>query len=90
MFTHKSLCPITGLEIQPYREPDEDFRGLRYFIPSISGKLLISIAENVLQNSNLRGEMIDNREKFEKNLKMVSRLRQEIFVSSGNWWLFLK
>ncbi len=90
MFTHKSLCPITGLEILPYKKPDESFRGIQYFIPSISDNLLVSIAENVLQNSELRSEMIENREKFTKNLRMVSKLRQEIFVSSGNWWLFLK
>lgn len=90
MFTHKSLCPITGLEILPYKKPDESFRGIQYFIPSISDNLLVSIAENVLQNSDLRSEMIENREKFTKNLRMVSKLRQEIFVSSGNWWLFLK
>ncbi len=90
MITHYAICPITGLEIVPCTKSDETFNGCRYFIPSISEKLLVSISNNVLLNNESRTALIEHREKFVKNLQMISKLRQETFVSSGNWWLFLK
>lgn len=90
MITHYTICPITGLEIVPYTESDENFNGYRYIIPSISEKLLVSISNNVLLNQESRSALIEHREKFVKNLQMISKLRQETNVSSGNWWLFVK
>lgn len=90
MSTHYAICPITGLEIVPCTEADKSFNGYRYFIPSISDKLLVSISNNVLLNYESRSALIEHREKFVKNLQMISKLRQETFVSSGNWWLFVK
>lgn len=90
MITHYAICPITGLEIVPCTKSDETFNGRRYFIPSISEKLLVSISNNVLLNNESRTALIEHREKFVKNLQMISKLRQETFVSSGNWWLFVK
>ena len=90
MFTQHLLCPITGLEVVYHEKHDENFRGLQYVIPSISEKLLVSISDSVLQNNELRNALIEHREKFVNNLKMISKLRHETFVSSGNWWLFLK
>jgi hypothetical protein len=90
MITHYAICPITGLEIVPCTKSDETFNGHRYFIPSISEKLLVSISNNVLLNNESRTALIEHREKFVKNLQMISKLRQETFVSSGNWWLFVK
>ncbi|WP_428664337.1 hypothetical protein [Runella sp.] len=83
-------CPISGLDTVLYEKSQEDFKGICYVIPSISEQLLIFMADNVLQNSELRNTLIEHREKFVKNLEMVSKLRQETVVSSGNWWLFMK
>ncbi len=91
MFTaHKSLCPITGLEMLPSPVPSEDFRGIQYFIPSISDCLMVSMAENLLSNQDLRHQMTEQREKFARNLRMISKHRRQTIVSSANWWLFLK
>lgn len=90
MITHYTICPITGLEIVPCTKSDESFNGCRYIIPSISDQLLVSISNKVLLNQESRSALIEHREKFVKNLQMISKLRQETFVSSGNWWLFVK
>ncbi|AEI51133.1 hypothetical protein Runsl_4820 [Runella slithyformis DSM 19594] len=90
MSAHYAICPITGLEIVPCIKTDETFNGHRYFIPSISEKLLVSISNKVLLDRESRSALIEHREKFIKNLQMISELRQETYVSLGNWWLFVK
>ncbi len=90
MFIRYAICPITGLEIVPCSKSDETFDGDKYIIPSISEKLLVSISNNVLQDQKSRNALIEHRDKFVKNLQMISKLREETFVSQGNWWLFVK
>lgn len=90
MNTLPALCPITGLGMQPCFTAEATFKGLQYSIPSISPTLVVSLAANVLENTELCTEMMEKREKFAKNLQMVAKLRQEIIISSGNWWLFLQ
>ena len=90
MQTLPALCPITGLGMKPRFNAETTFKGLRYSIPSISPTLVVSLAANVLENTELRSEMMEKREKFAKNLQMVAKIRQEIIISSGNWWLFLQ
>lgn len=90
MSAHYAICPITGLEIVPWIKTDETFNGYRYFIPSISENLLVSISNKVLLDNESRSALIEHREKFVKNLQMISALRQETYVSLGNWWLFVK
>lgn len=90
MPNHPPLCPITGLEAVMYKATDEHFPGLRYKIPSVSGNLVVSITENVLQNTESRNSLIEHRDKFIKNLRMIAELREETVISIGNWWLFLR
>ncbi|AEI48422.1 hypothetical protein [Runella slithyformis] len=84
-----AVCPITGLEVVLCK-PLDDFKGIRFVNPSISEHLLICISETILQNNEIREDLVKNREKFVKNLKMVARIRRETVISTGNWWLFVK
>ncbi|WP_428654659.1 hypothetical protein [Runella sp.] len=90
MVPHHAICPITGFEVVLCKTLEDNFRGIRFIIPCISENLLISIADNILHNNEIRETLTNNRDKFVKNLQMVSRFRQETIISTGNWWLFVK
>lgn len=90
MVSRHAVCPITGLEVVLCKPLKDDFKGIRFINPSVSEHLLICISEAILQNKEIREDLVKNREKFVRNLKMVSRIRRETIISTGNWWLFLK
>lgn len=89
MVSRHAVCPITGLEVVLCK-PLKDFKGVRFINPTVSEHLLICISDAILQNKEIREDLVKNREKFVRNLKMVSRIRRETIISTGNWWLFLK
>ncbi len=90
MFTKHAVCPITGFDVVLYEKLDDSFKGIRFIIPSISERLLISIEDGVLQDSELREAFIKHRNRFVANLKIIALLRQGTIISLSNWWLFLE